>query len=255
MKKIVIFFILLFLMISIYSEITPDSIWGVWDFKTEKYPYESLQTATADGVEYLRTTWELLIFEKNNEGKSVIREQGYGSDLLDYYQKDSKTIILCIRTIGDIMQYGEVAMHFIDENNVWFEVLKPTKNNTNLPLITDFKDSKKILTRMPTIASLNIPVITLNEGDLMYCNDNLRLRTEHSIHSSDSKVIVCMKKGTKVKVVQKYNWPGYIDGVVSDWVEVEVIEDSFDKDSKPLPKGTRGWCFGAYLTLIDDGSK
>ena len=29
----------------------------------------------------------------------------------------------------------------------------------------------------------------------------------------------------------------------------------FDKDGKPLPKGTRGWCFGAYLTLIDDGSK
>lgn len=256
MKKfLLVFSVLVIFNLYCFAEVTPDSIWGVWDFKTEKYPYESLQTATADGVEYLRTTWELLIFEKNNDGKSVIWEQGGGCDLLDCYQKDSKTIVLCIRTIGDNMLYGEVAMHFIDENHVWFEVLKPTKNNTNLPLITDFKDSKKILTRMPTIASLNIPVIILNEGDLMYCNDNLRLRTEHSIHSSDSKVIVCMKKGTKVKVVQKYNWPGYIDGVVSDWVEVEVIEDSFDKDGKPLPKGTRGWCFGAYLTLIDDGSK
>lgn len=256
MKKfLLVFSVLVIFNLYCFAEVTPDSIWGVWDIDHDEYTYESLQMVNADGIEYLRMTWELLIFEKNSDGKSVIWEQGGGCDLLDYYQKNSKTIILCIRTIGDNMLYGEVAMHFIDENHVWFEVLKPTKNNTNLPLITDFKDSKKILTRMPTIASLNIPVITLNEGDLMYCNDNLRLRTEHSIHSSDSKVIVCMKKGTKVKVVQKYNWPGYIDGVVSDWVEVEVIEDSFDKDGKPLPKGTRGWCFGAYLTLIDDGSK
>lgn len=254
MKKfLLVFSVLLIFNLYCFAEVTPDSIWGVWDIDHDEYTYESLQMVNADGIEYLRMAWELLIFEKNNEGKSVIREQGYGSDLLDYYQKDSKTIVLCIRTIGDIMQYGEVAMHFIDNNHVWFENLYNGNTDSNFP--KRLRKKEEILTRMPTIASLNIPVITLNEGDLMYCNDNLRLRTEHSIHSSDSKVIVCMKKGTKVKVVQKYNWPGYIDGVVSDWVEVEVIEDSFDKDSKPLPKGTRGWCFGAYLTLIDDGSK
>lgn len=255
MKKfLLVFSVLVIFNLYCFAEVTTDSIWGVWDFKSEKYPYESLQTATADGVEYLRTTWGLLIFEKNRDGRSVIREQGYGYTIIDYHQESKDTVILNLKAeINDETALGEVAMHFIDNNHVWFENLYNGNTDSNFP--KRLRKKEEILTRMPTIASLNIPVITLNEGDLMYCNDNLRLRTEHSIHSSDSKVIVCMKKGTKVKVVQKYNWPGYIDGVVSDWVEVEVIEDSFDKDSKPLPKGTRGWCFGAYLTLIDDGSK
>ena len=241
-------------MVSVYPEITPDSIWGVWDFKSEKYPYESLQTASADGVEYLRTTWGLLIFEKNLNGKSVIREQGYGYTIIDYHQENKDTVILNLKTeLNDEISFGEVAMHFIDDNHVWFENLYNGNTDSNFP--KRLRKKEDILTRMPTIESLNIPVITLNEGDLMYCNDNLRLRTKPSVYNPESKVIVSMKKGTKVKVVQKYNWPGYIDGVVSDWVEVEVIEDSFDKDGKPLPKGTRGWCFGAYLTLLDEDSK
>ena len=252
MKKfLLVFAVLLVFNFYCFSEITIDSIWGVWDFYSDKYPYESLQTASANGIEYLRMTWGLLVFDKDWKEKPTVSYQGGYYIIEDYYQQDKNTIILKLRI--DIYEtfLGEVAMHFIDDNHVWFEILYNEYTDKDFPK-SDFTGKDDILTRMPTIASLNIPVITLNEGDLMYCNDNLRLRTEHSIHNLDSKVIVCMKKGTKVKVVQKYNWPGYIDGIVSDWVEVEVIEDSFDKDDKPLPKGTRGWCFGAYLTPLEN---
>lgn len=256
MKK---FFIVLSILIVCnffcFSEITIDTVWGAWDYHYDEYGYETLQCVSANGISYLRETQAYIVFEKSWKGKfredwngkSVIEEPGIVYLIEDYSQEGNK-FIFHVRyqysTAGD-EDTMDFIIHFIDENHMWHEDF----NTKAPPKQTD------IMTRMPTIESLNIPVITLNEGDLMYCNDNLRLRTKPSVYNPESKVLVSMKKGTKVKVMQKYNWPGYIDGIVSDWVQVEVIEDSFDKDGKPLPKGTRGWCFGAYLTLIDDGSK
>lgn len=256
MKKILLIAtILLAFNLYCFSEITIDSIWGAWDYHDDEYGYETLQTLSANKISYLRETEEYLVFEKNWQvkykedwiGKSVIKESGRVCLIENYHQKGNK-FIFHIRYVyssngdEDTMDY---VIHFIDENHMWLE----DSYTKEQPM------DSKIYTRMPTIESLNIKKISLNEGDLMYCNDNLRLRTQPSIYYYDTKVIVSMKKGTKVKVIKKGMWQGYIDNILADWVEVEVIEDSFDKDGKLLPKGTRGWCFGAYLTLLESGSK
>lgn len=252
MKKFLsVFCILIACNFSCFSEITIDTVWGVWDHHYDEYGYETLFGASADGINYLRETEDFLVFEKNWKGKykedwhgkSIITGQGIFYMIESYYQEGNKFVF---HVRYEYSSNGDEAtqdfiIHFIDENHMWHEnffIKEPPKD-------------ERMYTRMPTIESLNIKKISLNEGDLMYCNDNLRLRTKPSVYNPESKVLVSMKKGTKVKVMQKYNWPGYIDGIVSDWVEVEVIEDSFDKDGKLLPKGTRGWCFGAYLTLMD----
>ena len=252
MKKfLLVFSILIAYNFYCFSEITIDTVWGAWDHHYDEYGYETLLAVGADGISYLQESQDYIVFEKNWKnnyredwkGKSVIKVPG-DVYLIESYNQDGNKFIFHVRyqysTAGD-EDTMDFIIHFIDENHMWHEDF-----NTKAP-----PKDERMYTRMPTIESLNIKKISLNEGDLMYCNDNLRLRTEPSMYYFGTKVIVTMKKGTKVKVIQKYKWSGYIDNIISDWAEVEVIEDSFDKDGKPLPKGTRGWCFGAYLTLID----
>ena len=37
------------------------------------------------------------------------------------------------------------------------------------------------------------------------------------------------------------------DGIVSNWVQVEVQTGAKDRDGKAIVEGTVGWCFGGYL--------
>ena len=77
----------------------------------------------------------------------------------------------------------------------------------------------------------------------MSCNDNLRLRSEEA---NSSNVITTMQKGTKVKIL-KLGKAETIDGINSNWVQVEVLSDAKDKDGKEIKTGTIGWCYGGYL--------
>ena len=38
-----------------------------------------------------------------------------------------------------------------------------------------------------------------------------------------------------------------IDGITSNWVQVEVLAGAKDRDGKAIAAGTTGWCFGGYL--------
>ncbi len=78
---------------------------------------------------------------------------------------------------------------------------------------------------------------------VMTCNDNLRLRSQEATSSS---VITTMQKGTKVKIL-KLGKAETIDGISSNWVQVEVLSGAKDKDSKEIKSGTTGWCYGGYL--------
>ena len=144
---------------------------------------------------------------------------------------------------------GTLIITFLDEDLVTFsegecsEIFLKEVHGSDLDTDGKTQYIRKILD--------NEPKIIVTKGALMCCIDNLRIREYGGFFG---KVKNSMKKGTKVKVVEIGN-ENYIDGVVSSWVEVEVIEDSLTTKGEPLPKGTRGWCFGAYLTLLDDGSK
>ena len=77
----------------------------------------------------------------------------------------------------------------------------------------------------------------------MSCIDNLSLRSEGSVSAS---VITTMKKGTKVKVLKLGN-AETIDGITSNWVQVEVLSGAKDQKGKKIKAGTIGWCYGGYL--------
>ena len=55
-----------------------------------------------------------------------------------------------------------------------------------------------------------------------------------------------MQKGTGVKII-KTGGQDTIDGITSNWVQVEVQSGAKDKDGKSITAGTTGWCFGGYL--------
>ena len=89
-----------------------------------------------------------------------------------------------------------------------------------------------------TVPSTNVAV-----NKEMTCRDNLRLRSEEA---TSSKVITTMQKGTRVKILN-LGKAETIDGITSNWVQVEVLADAKDKDGKSIKAGTIGWCYGGYL--------
>ena len=89
-----------------------------------------------------------------------------------------------------------------------------------------------------TMPSTNVAV-----NKEMTCSDNLRLRSEEA---TSSRVITTMQKGTKVKILN-LGKAETIDGISSNWVQVEVLSGGKDKDGKALKAGTIGWCYGGYL--------
>jgi hypothetical protein len=91
----------------------------------------------------------------------------------------------------------------------------------------------------PAPSSSSIPV----SGTTKRVTTNLRLR---STEDTSSTVITTMQKGTVVKII-KAGSQDTIDGIASNWVQVEVQSGSKDRNGKSITAGTTGWCFGGYL--------
>ena len=85
--------------------------------------------------------------------------------------------------------------------------------------------------------------VRLQSGKRYRASDNLRLR---SSGSTAGKPVVTIGKGTQVKVLA-VGAKQTIDGITSNWVQVEVQAGAKDRDGKAIAAGTRGWCFGGYL--------
>ncbi|MBR4791913.1 MAG: SH3 domain-containing protein [Treponema sp.] len=102
----------------------------------------------------------------------------------------------------------------------------------------NFDEGNKASSSYKTSVNTNV-----SENRIMACNDNLRLRKEEA---TSSAVITTMQKGTKVKIL-KLGKAETIDGISSNWVQVEVLADAKDKDGATIKAGTRGWCYGGYL--------
>jgi len=85
--------------------------------------------------------------------------------------------------------------------------------------------------------------VRLQSGKRYRASDNLRLR---SSGSTAGKPVVTIGKGTQVKVLG-IGAEQTIDGITSNWVQVEVQAGAKDRDGKAIAVGTTGWCFGGYL--------
>jgi len=77
----------------------------------------------------------------------------------------------------------------------------------------------------------------------MYVKENLRLRSEESTASS---VVAVMRVGSKVKILE-LGKEEIIDSIRSNWVKIEVLNGK-SKSGDVIKKGTKGWCFGGYLS-------
>ena len=85
--------------------------------------------------------------------------------------------------------------------------------------------------------------VRLQSGKCCRASDNLRLR---SSGSTAGKPVVTIGKGTQVKVLA-VGAEQTIDGITSNWVQVEVQAGAKDRDGKAIAAGITGWCFGGYL--------
>ena len=85
--------------------------------------------------------------------------------------------------------------------------------------------------------------VSIATNKAMTAGANLKLR---SSEATSSNVLTIMQAGTKVKILE-LGKSETIDGIVSNWVKVEVQADAKDRDGKPIEQGLVGWCYGGYL--------
>ena len=84
-------------------------------------------------------------------------------------------------------------------------------------------------------------------GKTATVTENLRLRTDDK---TMAEVVTTLVAGARVKVFA----PGRedtIDGIASNWVQVEVFGGAKDKDGNAIEAGTVGWLFGGYLSEVE----
>ena len=77
----------------------------------------------------------------------------------------------------------------------------------------------------------------------MSVKENLKLRSGEATTTS---VLAVMSAGTRVKIL-RLGKQATIDGITSNWVQVEVQAGAKDRDGKAIAAGTTGWCFWGYL--------
>ena len=135
-------------------------------------------------------------------------------------------------------------------------------NNLNTPIQTFFKAYTETQEQIRSLVKINTvdlsrvtwprhadgtcdyeTAVRLQSGKRYRASDNLRLR---SSGSTAGKPVVTIGKGTQVKVIA-VGAEQTIDGITSNWVQVEVQAGAKDRDGKPIAAGTVGWCFGGYL--------
>ena len=106
--------------------------------------------------------------------------------------------------------------------------------------------SKVVMPRFSSVkkeSSPAAPAVNISPNKTMTVSENLRLR---SGEATTSDILTVLQAGTRVKILE-VGKAETIDGISSNWVQVEVQSGVKDRDGKTITKGTVGWCFGGYL--------
>ena len=248
MKKLIIILIS-FISIHLLFARSIDGVWitkGLYDYWT-KNPYVEYLSAN---ISIINNKTYLNFFDNvhlRTDKMTLSAVAGLGPwKILDIEEIAEDKVKILLQANTDENEKGTLIITFIDEDLVTFSEGESSETFLKEVHGSDLDTDGKTLYIRKILD--NEPKVIVTKDALMRCSDNLRLRQYGGFFG---KVTKSMKKGTKVKIVEIGN-ENYVDGIVSNWAQIEVIEDSFDKEGKPLPKGTRGWCFGAYL--ISDNS-
>lgn len=84
-------------------------------------------------------------------------------------------------------------------------------------------------------------------GGMYKTEDNIRLRAAEGIAGD---ALATLAAGTRVKV-EAIGKEETIDGITSNWMQVEVLDGAKDKDGNAIEAGTVGWLFGGYLSTTE----
>ncbi len=107
----------------------------------------------------------------------------------------------------------------------------------------DYDESKKAHTPTKPAAISSTPTTNVAPHKTMTVKENLKLR---SGEATSTQVLTVMSAGTKVKILT-LGKQATIDGITSNWVQVEVQAGAKDRDGKPIAAKTTGWVFSGYL--------
>ena len=179
-------------------------------------------------------------------------------EILRYFDGENETAIFFERDGDYINLYNdsnrnEMIETFVFVNNYDFikenikMILKGNKcdlSNITWPRHADgscdYDGSKKTAAVQTAKAT---PSTNVAQNKTMTVTENLKLR---SGKATTSDILTVLQAGTRVKILE-VGKAETIDGISSNWVQVEVQAGAKDRDGKTITKGTVGWCFGGYL--------
>ena len=124
------------------------------------------------------------------------------------------------------IETGKLIFSLIPVSNMWIESFQDFLKTGNNPFISE------------------LPFPNVAPSKIMSVKENLKLRSGEATTTS---VLAVMSAGTRVKIL-RLGKQATIDGITSNWVQVEVQAGAKDRDGKLIAAGTTGWCFGGYLT-------
>ena len=241
-----------------YHKINPE----IWKNKFEEALLLALQSqyyyATISNIGIRLHSNDNFIFKHITEiSKTEYECKGIGIAEWNPYQENMNYWQTYFENTSETAEKEEILRLIVDGD--YLTVFNKTRNKEiiGLVLISDtieeqlinlFKDASCDLSRVtwPRHADGTCDyetAVRLQSGKRYRASDNLRLRASGS---TAGKPVVTIGKGTQVKVLS-IGTEQTIDGITSNWVQVEVQAGAKDRDGKPIAAGTAGWCFGGYL--------
>ena len=241
-----------------YHKINPE----IWKNKFEEALLLALQSqyyyAAISNIGIRLHSNDNFIFKHITEiSKTEYECKGIGIAEWNPYQENMNYWQTYFENTSETAEKEEILRLIVDGD--YLTVFNKTRNKEiiGLVLISDtieeqlinlFKDASCDLSRVtwPRHADGSCDyetAVTVQQGKCYRASDNLRLR---SSGSTAGKPVVTIGKGTQVKVLG-IGAEQTIDGITSNWVQVEVQAGAKDRDGKPIAAGTVGWCFGGYL--------
>ena len=179
---------------------------------------------------------------KKSEATYIIEAEVYDwfmpDSILNYSKGDS--VLLTISIDGDYLNFfcnNQQLGQFVKTNS-------KTKNEIESLIRNNTCDLSKITWPCHADGTCDYETAVRLQSGKRYCaSDNLRLRASGS---TAGKPVVTIGNGTQVKVLS-IGAKQTIDGITSNWVQVEVQAGAKDRDGRAIAAGTTGWCFGGYL--------
>lgn len=166
----------------------------------------------------------------NYENKSAWNLQKFEKAIISFHCS-SDFLVSNFEDLSNFALKSKNVYFFKKENRTdlfWEDSTFPSKN-----LVFAYKDDKSVIYTKNSI----------KDHDELAISDDISLKQEPQNSSSD---VTTIAKNSNVKIIEIGN-AEEVDGILSNWLKVEVMKGAQDHNNNLIAPGTAGWCFGAYL--------